>query len=204
MVRNAAVRDGGTMTTTARTPHRLSVLIPVLLLCYGVLRLVDGMDGDHGPGLAWNLGHTCFLAAFLLLGALVVVLRRMVPDTTPRTRTAANAAMVAGLSGAACFIWVILGDLSPALSDAAPLPAPLELAGPLAFQCGLLVLLTMLATLRPRKLPAWTPALTFVAFALITVDLDLLPLAALTLLAALAPLGSPRLTPSPRTHRAFG
>ncbi|MET9383983.1 hypothetical protein ABZY09_23605 [Streptomyces sp. NPDC002928] len=189
------------MTTTERTPRCLAVLIPLLLLSYGVLRLIDGMDGDHGPGLAWNLGHTFFLAAFLLLGTLVVVLHRQVPGTTPRMRTAANIAAVAGLAGAACFIWVILGDLSPALADAAPLPAPLELAGPLAFQGGLLTLLTMLATVRPRRLPAWTPVLTFVSFALITVNLDLLPLAALTLLAALAPLTSPRTTPNTRTHQ---
>ncbi|GGL77405.1 hypothetical protein GCM10010129_21350 [Streptomyces fumigatiscleroticus] len=192
------------MTTTTRTPRRLAVLIPALLLTYGVLRLVDGMDGEHGPGLAWNLGHTFFLAAFLLLGVLVVELRRLVPDPTPRRRAAANTAMAAGLSGAACFVWVILGDLSPALAEAAPLPAPLELAGPLAFQGGLLTLLTMPATLRPRKLPARTPVLTFVSFALITVNLDLLPLAALTLLAALAPVRSPRPTPSTRTHQGVG
>lgn len=196
MVRNASVRDRGTMTTTAPSPRRLSVLIPCLLLWYGVLRLFDGLDGEHRPGLAWNLGHTAFLAAFLLFGAFVVVLHRLIPKTTARMRTAAGTAMVAGLSGAACFVWVILGDLSPALSDAAPLPAPLELAGPLAFQGGLLALLTMLATVRPRKLPAWTPVLTFVSLALITVNLDLLPLAAITLLAALAPLSIPA---SPRT-----
>ncbi|MEW5352093.1 hypothetical protein E0E62_06325 [Streptomyces sp. 16-176A] len=192
MVRNTAVRDGGTMTTTARTPHRLAVLIPVLLLAYGVLRLIDGMDGDRGPGVAWNLGHGFFLAAFLLLGALLLSLRRLVPRSTSGRRVTANTATVAGLSGAACFVWVILGDLSPALHAAAPLPAPLQLAGPLAFQGGLLTLLTLLATARPRRLPVWTPVLTFVSFALITVNLDLLPLAALTLLAALAPLSLPR------------
>ncbi len=178
------------MTTTERTPRRLAVLIPALLLSYGVLRLIDGLDGDHGPGLAWNLGHVFFLAAFALLGAFVVTLRRMVPETTPRGRAAANTAMAAGLAGAACFIWVIIGDLSPALADAAPLPEPLQLAGPLAFQIGLIALLTMLATARPRKLPVWSPILTFVSFALITANLDLLPLAALTLLAAFAPLAA--------------
>ncbi|WP_229378433.1 hypothetical protein [Streptomyces sp. VRA16 Mangrove soil] len=183
------------MTKTARTPRRLAVLIPVLLLWYGVLRLIDGMDGEHGPGLAWNLGHVSFLGAFVLLGALVVALRRLVPETTARRRAVADTAMVAGLSGAVCFLWVILGDLSPALSDAAPLPAPLQLAGPLAFQGGLLTLLTLLATARPRRLPVRTPVLTFVAFALITVNLDLLPVAALTLLAALAPLTSLRPAP---------
>ena len=76
------------MTSMARPTRLLSVLIPFLLLCYGVLRLIDGMDGDHGPGVAWNLGHTFFLAAFLLLGAFVVELRRLVPAATVRMRTA--------------------------------------------------------------------------------------------------------------------
>ncbi|MFD0394669.1 hypothetical protein ACFQ3Z_29655 [Streptomyces nogalater] len=89
-----------------------------------MLRLIDGMDGHHGPGLAWNVGHLCFLAAFLLLGALVRELRALVPTATARRRTAAGAAAAAGLLGAACFVWVILGDLFPTLSDRAPLPAP--------------------------------------------------------------------------------
>lgn len=33
---------------------------PLLLLVYGVSRFVDGRDGSHGPGLAWNLGHVAF------------------------------------------------------------------------------------------------------------------------------------------------
>ncbi|MFZ3598677.1 hypothetical protein [Streptomyces sp. BH104] len=179
------------MTTTARATRVKSVVIPLLLFCYGGLRLIDGLDGDHGPGLAWNLGHTCFLAAFLLLGTFVVDLRRLVPATTARTRTVATAATVAGVFGAACFVWVILGDLFSGLPDSAPLPEALQFAGPLAFQLGLLTLLIMLASARPRRLPAWSPAMVFVAFALIAVDLDLIPLAAIGLMAGLAPLALP-------------
>ncbi|MEU2434840.1 hypothetical protein ABZ595_01345 [Streptomyces rubradiris] len=182
--------------TSAPTASRLSrlccALAPLLLLSYGVLRLIDGMDGHHGPGPAWNAGHLCFLAAFLLLGALVRELRALIPTSTARMRTAAGAATAAGLLGAACFVWVILGDLFPSLSDTAPLPAALELAGPLAFQLGLLALLVMLATTRPRQLPVWSPALAFAFFLLITVSLDLLPLAALILMTALTPLTRPR------------
>lgn len=50
----------------------------------------------------------------------------------------------------------------------------------------------MLVTTRPRRLPSWSPALAFVFFLLITVNLDLLPLAALILMAALTPLTRPR------------
>ncbi|GHH21456.1 hypothetical protein [Streptomyces rubradiris] len=181
--------------TSAPTASRLSrlccTLVPLLLLSYGVLRLIDGMDGHHGPGPAWNAGHLCFLAAFLLLGALVWELRALVPASTARRRTAAGAATAAGLFGAACFVWVILGDLFPTLSDTAPLPAPLELAGPLAFEGGLLTLMILLVTTRPRRLPVWSPALAFMFFLLITINLDLLPLAALVLMTALTPLTRP-------------
>ncbi|MGW2847295.1 hypothetical protein [Streptomyces sp. NPDC001108] len=180
------------MTSMPRGTRLLSVLIPFLLLCYGVLRLIDGMDGDHGPGTAWNLGHTSFLAAFLLFGAFVVELRRLVPATTTRTRTAAGAAVIGGVFGAGCFVWVILGDLFPGLADSAPLPDLLKLAGPLAFQLGLLTLLIMLAAVRPGRLPVWSPVLVFVSFALITADLDLIPLAAVGLMAGLAPLARDR------------
>ncbi|MGW2342339.1 hypothetical protein [Streptomyces sp. NPDC001661] len=179
------------MTTTARSVRAKSVAVPLLLFSYGGLRLIDGMDGDHGPGLAWNLGHTCFLAAFLLLGTFVVDLRRLVPARTARMRTAATVAMAAGVFGAACFVWVILGDLFSGLADSAPLPDVLQLAGPLAFQLGMLTLLIMLASVRPRRLPVWSPALVFVSFALIAVSLDLIPLAAIGLMGGLAPLALP-------------
>ncbi|MEU1663941.1 hypothetical protein ABZ547_10070 [Streptomyces sparsogenes] len=180
------------MASATRTTRLLCVLIPLLLLLYGVLRRIDGMDGDHGPGVAWNLGHAFFLAAFLLFGAFVVVLRDLVPAATIRMRTAAGAAMVAGLFGAVCFLWVILGDLFPGLSESAPLPGPLEFAGPMAFQLGMLTLLVMMAAVRPRQLPVWSPVLVFVFFVLIAVNLDLIPVAAVVLMAGLTPLAGRR------------
>ncbi|MEU1348928.1 hypothetical protein ABZ438_03185 [Streptomyces sp. NPDC005786] len=179
------------MTETTRTTRLFALLVPLFLLLYGVLRLIDGMDGDHGPGLAWNVGHTFFFAAFLLLGALVVELRSLVPVHTARRAAVAGVAMVAGVFGAGCFLWVILGDLFPGFDDSAPLPEPLELVGPLAFQLGILTLMVMLVTSRPRRLPAWSPVLVFVAFLLIAVNLDLIPVAACVLMAGLAPLVRP-------------
>jgi hypothetical protein len=176
------------MTSGTRTTRLFSFLVPLFLLLYGVFRWIDGRDGDHGPGLAWNIGHTFFLAAFLMLGALVVELRTLVPATTARARGVAGTAMVAGVFGAACFVWVILGDLFSGLSDSAPLPEPLKLAGPLAFQLGLLTLMIMMAAARPRRLPVWSPVLAFVAFFLIGGNLDLLPVAAVVLMAGFLPL----------------
>jgi hypothetical protein len=106
----------------------------------------------------------------------------------PWKRIVANIATVAALFGAACFLWVILGDLFARVRDAAPLPDPLEIAGPLLFQLGLLTLLIQLVTARPRRLPAWCPLLVFVGFMSIAVDLDLLPIGAILISAGLAPL----------------
>lgn len=181
------------MTSTApRTTRLFCVLIPLLLLAYGMLRLIDGMDGDHGPGVAWNIGHAFFLVAFLLFGAFVVVLRGLVPADTIRMKTVASAAMVAGVFGAGCFVWVILGDLFSGLAESAPLPGPLEFAGPMAFQLGMLTLLIMLVAVRPRQLSVWSPALVFVSFVLIAVTLDLIPVAAVVLMAGLTPLARNR------------
>lgn len=149
---------------------------PLFLLIYGLLRLIDGLDGSHGPGWAWNVGHAFFLVAFVMFGALVWRLRAV-------SLVAATAALV----GSAAFVWVILGDL---FGDLPGLPDPLMIAGPLLFQLGVLALLTILAV--RRRVPVWSPVLVLVGFALFMVNLDLLPLGALLLLAGLGSLASER------------
>jgi len=121
----------------------------------------------------------------------VVGVRRM----TGRPRWLMNAATAAALAGAGCFLWVIAGDLSPALHDAAPLPDALQLIGPLLFQLGALTLLVRLAA--AGRLPVWSPALVLLAFVAIAVDLDLIPVAAVLLGGGLAPLARPAAHRSP-------
>jgi hypothetical protein len=101
--------------------------------------------------------------------------------------------MVAALLGAACFLWVILGDL---FSSVAGLPDALQLIGPLLLQVGALTLLTQLVLARPRRLPVWSPVLMFAGFLAVGADLDLLPLGALLVGAGLAPLAVTRRTPA--------
>ena len=164
-----------------------AVLAPILLFFYGVLRLVDGRDGDHGPGLAWNVGHILFFAAFMLFAVLTLGLRRLVADgATPARRAVASAATAVALFGVACFLWVIAGDLFDTVPD---LPDAVQLVGPLTFQLGTLVLMGQLVAV--RRLRVWSPVLLIVGFVLIAVDLDLLPVAALFILGALAPLARP-------------
>jgi hypothetical protein len=180
------------MTATPPLVRFSALAAPTLLLLYGVLRLIDGLDGDRGPGLAWNLGHTLFFIGFVLLGVLTVGLRQLVPAATVWTRTFATLATVAGLFGVACFLWVILGDLFADFHDAAPLPDALQMTGPLLFQLGALTLLIMMTAARPRRLPAWSPVLVLVGFLLFAVNLDLIPIGALLILAGLAPLAIAR------------
>ncbi|MET9022517.1 hypothetical protein ABZV93_21305 [Actinopolymorpha sp. NPDC004070] len=161
---------------------------PLLLLAYGLLRLLDGLDGSHGPGLAWNLGHLAFLASVAAFGVLLVGLRRLAPTGSRRDRVGATVATAVALAGVAAFCWVILGDLLPAWKDVTPQPEPLFVAGPLSFVLGLLVLLVQLAAVAPRRLSAWSPLLVLAGFAALAVDLDLLPLGALLVLAGLAPV----------------
>ncbi len=200
MVPGTAGREHGWMTTTQRLVRFSALAAPVLLMSYGLLRLVDGLDGVHGPGLAWNLGHALFLVGFVLLGVLTVGMRRLVPPVAAPTRIVASLATVAGLVGVACFLWVILGDLFARFHDAAPLPAVLEVVGPLSFQLGVLTLLVILATARPRLVPLWGPLLVLLGFGLFAVNLDLIPVGALLVLAGLAPLGARTPTRSRSDH----
>ncbi len=152
---------------------------PALMLLYGVLRFFDGLDDRRG-GWLWDVGHVAFFVAVVLFAVLAVRLRTPAPLST--------AATAAVLFGAACFLWVIAGDLSDRFEEAAPLPGVLQLIGPLLFQFGLLTLLVL------RGLPWWSPALVLGGFVALAVNLDLLPLASLLVGAGLAPLAvsSPR------------
>ncbi len=162
---------------------------PILIFLYGLLRLLDMMDGNHSPhGIAWNLGHVLFFIAFVLFGVLAIELRRLVPARSVLAKLVAYMAMAAGLFGAACFLWGILGDLFVRLQNTAPVPGPLRIAGPLLFQVGMLWLLVMLSAMPPRKLPAWSPILVLVGFVLFAVNLNLIPISALILMAGLLPL----------------
>ncbi|MCA2216237.1 hypothetical protein [Jidongwangia harbinensis] len=150
-----------------------AVTAPALMLLYGVLRFFDGLDDVRG-GWLWDVGHVAFFVAMILFAVLALRLR------TPSALS--NAATAAVLIGAACFLWVIAGDLSEGFQSAAPLPGPLQLIGPLLFQFGLLTLLVL------RRLPWWSPALVLGGFVALAVNLDLLPLASLLVWAGLAPL----------------
>ncbi|MFI1994031.1 hypothetical protein [Actinoplanes sp. NPDC020271] len=170
------------MTSNPVIIRRTALAAPVLLLLYGMLRFADGLDGHRGPGLLWNAGHVAFFAAMALFGVLAAGVREQFP---PHHRVATVATGMT-FAGVLCFLWVIAGDLSTTLRHDAPIPDVLETVGPMLFPLGVLILFGLLVA--GRRLPVWTPLLFGAGIAAITVDLDLLPFAALGIFAALTPL----------------
>jgi hypothetical protein len=177
------------MTSTTRVA---ALAAPLLMLFYGIMRYVDGRDGDRGNGLAWDVGHTAFFLAFVLFVVLAVRLHRVVPVVARWQRGLRDGALAAALVGAAGFLWVTFTDLFPAVPTGLPDGALIVL--PVLFQLGMLALLGQLVA--ARWLPIWSPLVMLVGFMLIAVNLDLLPFASVVILCGLAPLakatGSPR------------
>ncbi|MFG1922370.1 hypothetical protein [Cryptosporangium sp. NPDC048952] len=160
---------------------------PFLVAAYGVVRLVDGLDGSHGPGPAWIIGHVLFLIA--LLGFAYVAV-----DLCRRLRTIpALLATIGTLIGLVAFVHTVVVDLlvSFGAADRAEMnlryadhPTPLEPAAPL-YPVGFTILILLFAIAHRRAY--WSPALVLVGYVAIVVNLDLLPLAGLLILGASIP-----------------
>lgn len=175
----------------APAPLRFVALVaPLLLLGYGVLRLIDGLDGTYGPdGVAWTVGHVLFGLAFVGLAVMIAQLRGLAPAAVGSgSRRLADAAAVTALAGVACFLWVTAGDLSGWLRATFPLPHPLYAVAPPLYLAGLLTLLVRLTVADRHRLPLWSPVLVLLSHIVIIMDLDLMPAAAALLLVGLAPL----------------
>jgi hypothetical protein len=180
------------------------VAAPACIIGYGVLRLIDGLDGTHGPGPWWSAGHLLFLAGMLLYAVVLVQLR----GELTRRRPLGTVAVALGFVGVLAFVRVILVDLIVGFQSAnraemdvrydrydgfpGGLPSwftgVLGSVGPLLFLAGLLTLAILLVTARPRLLPWWSPVAIFFGYAVIPVSLDLLPLGGALLTAAMLPL----------------
>jgi hypothetical protein len=175
------------MTSPSPLVRVCALVAPACLFVYSVLRWIDGLDGHHDHNsLYWNVGHGFFFVGFLLLAALMIGLRPLVP----RGAVVAGVATVAAVAGAACFEWVTLGDLF----DSFPaLPDVLQIVGPLLFEVGALTLLVQLVV--ARRVTVWSPVLVFLGFVALAVDMELLPLASVLVAVGLAPLARMPSTP---------
>ncbi|MEV5560060.1 hypothetical protein AB0L44_41005 [Nonomuraea wenchangensis] len=172
------------------------IAAPLLVLAYGVIRILDGLDGSRGPGLAWTAGHLAFVAALLLFVPIYWRLRRMAGGGALATATATAGTVGAAALVAQFGIDLVVGFMSAdhaamsVLFDQVRSVPGVSLAVydvlPFLFYVGQLALVTQLAV--QRQVKAWTPVLVLVDLSLAFVDKDLIPLGALFLLVSFVPL----------------
>lgn len=197
-------------------------LAPALMLGYGVVRLIDGRDGQHGPGPAWTVGHLLFLGSLLLYGGVIAgVHDRLRATAGGAARRVATGVMTAVAAfGLVTFVRVAIIDIVVGLQAADPaeksmladryadVPAVLPQAvyeiGPVFFMLGLVALLVQFAVVTPgrRAVAALGPVLVAAGFVAITADLDLLPAGAAVIWLALAPFTRAQSPSSRRRPRA--
>jgi hypothetical protein len=187
----------GDSQTLARTAF---VAAPALLFCYGVIRL---LNPGHGPGLGWTSSHLAFLLGLLLFAPVLLDLRRRAsvgPSVLVRPATAALVVGLVGLTTAVvqAAIDIVVGarasthaDMSRMFSQVKDVPGvtpAIYTVGPILFYVALAVLAGLLAARTPRGLPIWGAVLVLVGVVLPAVNLDLIPEAAVLLVAAFVPL----------------
>lgn len=189
-------------TQTQRFTRAPFLAAPTFLALYGVARLMDGLDGEYGPGVAWTFGHIMFLCGMISFGLVIVELRRRLGGGTPKRKFISGLAVGAGLVGILVFVRVIAIDILTGLRagnhaamssissqlNAYPIASlePYYKIGPLLFQLGILTLMIQLAI--SRRLPWWSPALLFLGFLLLGSNLNLLLPGSILIGCALMPL----------------
>ncbi|MGI5273239.1 hypothetical protein ACQEUU_29105 [Nonomuraea sp. CA-218870] len=172
------------------------VAAPTLALTYGVLRILDGLDGDMGPGAAWTLGHLAFMAALVLFAVMLRDMRELLGRGRAATVTYA-----AGLAGIACAfaqfaVDVVVGFLAAGHEAMGPLfdrvqavpgvPLLLYQAGPILFYAALVAFAVQLAA--RRRVRFWMPPLVLAQVLLPLVSLDLIPVGSALAVIAFLPL----------------
>jgi hypothetical protein len=182
-------------------------LAPALMLAYGIVRLIDGRDGEHGPGPAWTVGHLLFLGSLLLYGGVIAGLYGRIRATTRGTARRATTGVVTAVAafGLVTFVRVAVVDIVVGLraADAAEksmladryadaptvLPPALYEIGPLFFMLGLVALLIQFTVVTPERkaMAALSPVLVALGFVAITLNLDVLPAGAAMIWLALVP-----------------
>lgn len=168
------------------------IAAPLLMFAYGVLRLLDGLDGVHGPGPAWTIGHLAFLVAVIMFEFVFLHLWRLAGRDAMATATLVVAtvgtiALVTQFSidivaGFMADNHAEMSELFPGLHSNTFVSLFVYDAGPYLFYVGQLVLVAQLAV--QRKIAAWVPALVVLGLVMPVIDKDLIPVAAIIWLVA--------------------
>jgi hypothetical protein len=187
------------------------IAAPLLVLAYGVIRILDGLDGSRGPGLAWTTGHLAFMAALVLFVPVFWQMRRMAGGNALATASAAAGTVgVVALLGQFGIDIVVgfmsadkeaMGVLFDQVRSVPGVSIVVYDAVPLLFFAGQLALVVQLAVL--RRVRVWTPLLVLADLVLPFIEKDLIPLGALCLLVSFVPLARQvPATPRPATALA--
>ncbi|WP_244211177.1 hypothetical protein [Amycolatopsis kentuckyensis] len=187
------------------------LLAPLCLGAYGVVRILDGLDGSRGPGFAWTTGHLFFLAGLVFFVQAFRTMWTLAGRTRPAT-----AGFAAGIAGALAVgvqfgIDIVVGFRSAdragmdasftRIQNTPGVEAAFYSYGPMLFFVGMVVLVTLLAV--GRRVPWWAPVLVLVDVVLPLLDKDFIPVGAALLLIAFTPLIGERTpgtrSPAPRT-----
>ncbi|RVX45251.1 hypothetical protein EDD27_8038 [Nonomuraea polychroma] len=177
-------------------PRFAFIAAPLLVLAYGVIRILDGLDGSRGPGIAWTTGHLAFIGALVLFVPIFWRLRQMAGGKALATMSA-----VAGTAGIVALlaqfgIDIVIGfmaadhDAMGPLFDQVQAVPGVQLAiydaGPYLFYVAQLALVIHAAFRKEVK--AWTPVLVLIDLMLPLIDKDLIPVGAVFLLVSFWPL----------------
>lgn len=168
---------------------------PVGVAAYGLIRLWAKSDGVYGPGFDWQAAHLVALAGMVCFVPGVLALSRLLPRSPWRTGVViltmvglAATVVQFGADIVQGLLAVDRAEMSALGADFKDIPG-VELAVydvvPQFFFLGLVVLAGMLAA--KRRLPWWSVPLLIVGIVLPVVTLNLLPVAGLAMLVALAP-----------------
>ncbi|MEU8181337.1 hypothetical protein AB0B85_00275 [Micromonospora sp. NPDC049044] len=168
---------------------------PVGIAAYGLVRLWGRSDGLYGPGFDWQAAHLVALAGMVCFVPGVLALSRLLPRSPWRTGvvtlTMVGLAATVVQFGADIVEGLLAADraeMSALGADFKDIPG-VEVAFydvvPQLFFLGLVILAGMLAA--KRRLPWWSAPLLLAGILLPVVTLDLLPVAGLAMLVALAP-----------------
>lgn len=173
---------------------------PLLLLGYGVVRL---LDGHHGPGPGWTAGHILLILGLLCFVPAMLTLRRTAAGSGPARRATATTGAVLGLLGIVAVLGQAAVDLyvGAVSADRAamntrydhfqshPGVTPLLYSVvPVFFYLGLLLLTGALALGRPRRIGLHAPLCVLLGTLVMAASLDLMPVGALLYSAAFGPL----------------
>ncbi|GLX02778.1 hypothetical protein [Microtetraspora sp. NBRC 16547] len=177
-------------------PRIAFVAAPLLVLAYGVIRILDGLDGVRGPGLAWTSGHLAFIAALALSVPVFWHMRRLAGRGTLST-VSTVIGFVGTLALFAQFVIDIVVSFMATDRDgmdaiftqvqAVPGVSFAVYDGlPILFYVGQLALIVQLTVQRHVKI--WVPFVYLLNIVMPLVDKDLIPVGAVFLLVSFIPL----------------